>query len=332
MNNSLVSIAMATYNGEKYLRDQLDSIYSQSYKNIEVIACDDCSSDKTVEILKEYNERFGLQYFINEKNLGYTKNFEKAISFCQGEYIALSDQDDIWLPEKIQVLISNIGENNVIHSDAYLIDESGIVFSSSFTKFSKKMINPTSEIDMILNGCVTGCTCMVKKNFIDQILPFPDELHLHDKFIGFASFIENKLIYINHSLIKYRQHPSNNIGAINVNISFVDKFFRFINKNNKNALSKFICEYSKEKKFCEIVLNRFSNNLSQPDEIKKLCYFYGNIISLKKSCSTINSYVLFFDSIEKNKPLKYRLFMLIRFIINILQLKIMGIKSSDIFS
>lgn len=77
MQNKLVSIAMATYNGEKYLKEQLDSIYNQTYKNIEVIVCDDCSSDKTVEILDEYKEKYGLKYYINEKNLGFKKTLKK---------------------------------------------------------------------------------------------------------------------------------------------------------------------------------------------------------------------------------------------------------------
>ena len=101
MQNKLVSIAMATYNGEKYLKEQLDSIYAQTYKDIEVIVCDDCSSDKTVEILDEYKEKYGLKYYINEKNLGFKKNFEKAISLCSGDFIALADQDDIWIENKI---------------------------------------------------------------------------------------------------------------------------------------------------------------------------------------------------------------------------------------
>ena len=97
INYPLISIAIATYNGEKYLEEQLDSIYAQTYKNIEVIVTDDCSSDKTVEILKKYYKSHGLKYVINETNLGFVKNFEKAISLCRGDYIALSDQDDIWL-------------------------------------------------------------------------------------------------------------------------------------------------------------------------------------------------------------------------------------------
>ncbi len=113
MKNSLISIAMATYNGEKYLKDQLDSIYNQTYKNIEVIVTDDCSIDKIVEILEQYARFHGLKYTVNEENLG----FVKVISLCGGEYIALADQDDIWEKNKIEILVNEIGSNLLIHSD-----------------------------------------------------------------------------------------------------------------------------------------------------------------------------------------------------------------------
>lgn len=80
----MISIALAAYNGEKFLRKQLDSIYAQTYKDIEVVACDDCSLDGTVSILKEYENKYGLRLYCNEKNLGYIKNFEKVISLCKG--------------------------------------------------------------------------------------------------------------------------------------------------------------------------------------------------------------------------------------------------------
>ena len=132
--NKLVSIAMATYNGEKYLRKQLESIYNQTYKNIEFIVCDDRSSDKTVKILQEYQNKYGLKFFINEQNLGFVKNFEKAASLCTGEYIAFADQDDVWLPDKIEILLSEIGNNSLICSDAKLIDENNNQVAESLVK------------------------------------------------------------------------------------------------------------------------------------------------------------------------------------------------------
>ena len=96
--NELISIAMTSYNGEKYIREQLDSILTQTYGNFELIICDDRSKDSTVEIIKDYCIKDSrIKLYVNEKNLGFKKNFEKAISLCKGEYIALSDQDDIYV-------------------------------------------------------------------------------------------------------------------------------------------------------------------------------------------------------------------------------------------
>lgn len=162
MKNKLVSIAMATYNGEKYLKEQLDSIYAQTYKNIEVIVCDDCSSDKTVEILDEYKEKYGLKYYINEKNLGFKKNFEKAISLCSGDFIALADQDDIWIESKIEIFLKSKGIDNLIYMSDYLhknfIDiETNLKLKENIVaynpkkgiKFSTKLIQVASDIKFV---------------------------------------------------------------------------------------------------------------------------------------------------------------------------------------
>jgi len=119
----LISFALATYNGSKYLKEQLDSFYNQTYKNFEVIVVDDVSTDDTVKILEQYKRKYGLIYFVNSTNLGVTKNFEKAISMCSGEYIALADQDDIWLPKKLEILHKNIGDSSLIYSNACIINE-----------------------------------------------------------------------------------------------------------------------------------------------------------------------------------------------------------------
>ena len=109
----MISVAMTTYNGEKYLKEQIDSILSQSEKDIELIICDDCSTDNTNKILSDYTEKDKrVHVYKNELNLGYVKNFEKAISLCSGDYIALSDQDDIWLPEHLSVLLKHLKNTN----------------------------------------------------------------------------------------------------------------------------------------------------------------------------------------------------------------------------
>ena len=122
----MVSIAMATYNGAKYLREQLDSICAQTINDYELIVCDDCSTDDTYAILKEYALKDArIRVYKNEVNLGFKKNFEKAISLCKGEYIALSDQDDIWYNNHLEILLNNIGDNILACADEELVDYSG---------------------------------------------------------------------------------------------------------------------------------------------------------------------------------------------------------------
>lgn len=124
-NHLLDSIALTTYNGEKYLYRQMDFILNRTYKNIEVIITDDSSTDNTLEITDNFRSILYIKLFVNNSNLGVIKNFEKAISQCKGDYIALSVQDDIWLPDKIEKLLNEIDNYVLIYSDAENIDELG---------------------------------------------------------------------------------------------------------------------------------------------------------------------------------------------------------------
>ncbi|MCD6653824.1 MAG: glycosyltransferase family 2 protein [Sulfurovum sp.] len=210
----LISIAMATYNGEKYLKAQLDSIYAQTYKNIEVIVCDDCSSDKTVEILEDYSKKFGLKYFVNETNLGFVKNFEKAVNLCRGDYIALSDQDDIWLPHKLSTLIENIGDNILACSDAKLIDEKNNIISESFFQYSNKPINEELTFEKLaICNYVTGCTVLMKNKILQNAHPIPLNISYHDWWYGLIASVFGGIYLHNESLILYRQHQDNHTGA-----------------------------------------------------------------------------------------------------------------------
>lgn len=214
MQNDLVSIAMATYNGEKYLKEQLDSIYNQTYNNIEVIVCDDCSTDNTVAILKEYAEKYGLNYYVNEKNVGYVKNFEKAIGLCSGQYIALSDQDDLWNDKKIETLLQEIKENLLIHSDASLIDEDGNILSQTW----KNEISSHKRFeDFLFSNVVTGCTVMFSKVLLKDVLPFPHGLAYHDWYLAIHAAKYGKIRYLNKPLVKYRQHLTQDTGAHSAN-------------------------------------------------------------------------------------------------------------------
>lgn len=209
MSKVLVSVAMATYNGEKYLREQLDSIYMQTHDNIEVVVCDDCSRDGTVEILKEYSEKYGLKYFENEKNFGFVKNFERAISLCSGEYIALADQDDVWNSNKIEVLLSNIGSNLLIHSDCHIIDDKNELI---LPYWKGKMDSHKSYEYFLFSNVVTGCTVLFSKALSEMALPFPEGLAYHDWYLAILAAKEKRIKYIDMCLTRYRQHSSQDTG------------------------------------------------------------------------------------------------------------------------
>ena len=207
---SLVSIAMATYNGEKFLKEQLDSIVNQTYKNLEIIICDDCSTDSTIDIIKDFQKRDRrIKLYQNEKQLGVLKNFEKAISLCSGEYIAISDQDDIWIANKIETMLSEIGDNILIYHDDSLIDEKGDLICESFYEFYNETPYPTIKNYYYYYYCISGHSLMFKNNLIKKILPIPIEAEFYDWWIGVNALAYGNIKYIPLQLVKWRAHSTN---------------------------------------------------------------------------------------------------------------------------
>jgi len=222
----LVSVALATYNGGKYLREQIDSIYNQTYKNIEVIACDDGSNDDTEKILQEYQKRFGLRYCRNERNLGFVKNFEKAIALCKGEYIALCDQDDIWVPEKIEVLIHSLNGKKLICSDLYLINGSKEHIANSLYQYTNLKFYSDKQFERLVHSnFVVGCTVLFKSDLKKFILPFPNGIPYHDWWIAFVASTLGGIEFYERPLVYYRYHGNNNsqTGKKSVVESIMDK-------------------------------------------------------------------------------------------------------------
>ncbi|HEX6913976.1 MAG TPA: glycosyltransferase family 2 protein [Chitinophagaceae bacterium] len=208
----LVSVAMATYNGERYLREQLDSILQQTWQNMELVIVDDGSSDGTVDIIREYQAAWSfIHLHRNETNLGVTKTFEKAISLCTGEYIALSDQDDLWMPAKIETLVAHIGDHDAVYSNTVLVNSEGKLLGKTF----KDLMNLKSYYHgapFLLSNTVAGHTMMLKRSFAQSILPFPPELFF-DLWIAFNAASGNGLKYVDEGLVHYRQHGGNVVGT-----------------------------------------------------------------------------------------------------------------------
>lgn len=239
----LISIAMATFNGEKYLRDQLQSIYNQTYNKIEVIVCDDLSTDKTVEILEEFANTYGLVYQINDSHLGLVKNFEKALSLARGDYIALSDQDDIWYPNKLELLINNIGSCSMIFSAVQVIDENGNPHNNPIivSEYSRDHTEKVNFSDFIETAWVLGCTGLIEKSLLEKTLPFPNGVMFHDWWLTMAAIkMGNGIKYIHKPTIKYRQHGDNAAFRFFLDISWNKKrveFYKLLFSKFRDKLS-----------------------------------------------------------------------------------------------
>ncbi|HUI92918.1 MAG TPA: glycosyltransferase family 2 protein [Chitinivibrionales bacterium] len=228
VKDELVSIAMATYNGEVFLRKQLDSIYNQSYKKIEVVVCDDCSTDKTVAILDEYKKKRGLQYYVNEKNIGFIKNFERVLRLCRGEYIALADQDDIWQPQKIEKLIKAIGDCSLAYSDAIYINDNDIIIAPSVRKYAGLPVVSGKPFRVLaFNSFVIGCTAMVKSKLLTSAIPFPHGVYSHDWWLSIVASKCDGLCFVDEPLVCYRRHSRNIIG-LKKGLSSLSKLFGFL--------------------------------------------------------------------------------------------------------
>ena len=200
-----ISIAMATYNGANYLQEQLDSFVAQSRLPDELVVCDDASSDETIAILTRFAQAAPFIVIIvgNEKNLGYVKNFEKVISLCSGDYIFLSDQDDVWFSNKLEVVLRHFEKSaaQLVIND---IAVSCSVTGSQVSTLNKLKKNKVSQ-DWYVNGCATAITKEYKK----MILPFPESVTQHDVWINHLARYLGIRSVLSQVLQIYRRHESN---------------------------------------------------------------------------------------------------------------------------
>ena len=210
-----VSVALATYNGARYISEQLESIFAQTLLPDEVVICDDASSDTTATQLALFQKRFPdrLRVYHNETNLGFTRNFEKAISFCTGEIIILSDQDDFWLPHKVERLVDILQQNpqtGLVFSDAEIADQS--LNRKGFTVYSRHP-KPDLRVEKVLQSFVRpikllGCTCAFRTKYLPYLLPISSRWG-HDHWIGFILAVISNLEMIDEPLMLYRRHDKN---------------------------------------------------------------------------------------------------------------------------
>lgn len=241
----ILSVAITTYNGDKYIKDQLLSIVTQSLKVNEIVICDDGSSDNTIDIISTLSKDYPSikwNVSVNKFPLGVTKNFEKALSLCTGDIIFLSDQDDIWIPSKTKLIVEFFESHpdvNLVFSDAELIDGNGklktdkTLFDACGLNQLKELWNMglQFEIENVIQRLL-GATFGLRREFVERCLPFNPRIHnYHDGQLAMNAVVQGCSGMIDKCLIQYRIH-GNNVVGLGGNNNWV-----FSNKEKPNEIA-----------------------------------------------------------------------------------------------
>lgn len=209
----VVSIALATYNGERYLRELLDSLLRQTLQDFEIVITDDASTDHTATIAAEYAERDSrIRFSVNPARFGFVKNFERAIMRCDGEFVALCDQDDVWLPEKLERLSAACRETLLVASDAEVVDENLASKGYSLADIYNQKSRSYSFQSVLHDNRFTGCTMMMNGQLLNRAIPFPHNVQ-HDRWLALVALDAGSFRFLPEVLTLYRQHSANTIGA-----------------------------------------------------------------------------------------------------------------------
>lgn len=220
-----ISVAMCTYNGADFLPAQLESILAQSRKPDQIVVCDDGSTDETRALLQKFEKASPdvILLRFNKKNLGSIKNFEQAIGLCNGDVIALSDQDDVWHPDKLQLIEEGFKKQStgLVFSDAELVEENLTPLNRrmwnevGFDEHKKKLLRSGRALEVLVTGwTVTGATMAFRAGFKNICLPVPDGIAMiHDGWIALTIAAVADVVALDEPLIQYRQHARQQIGA-----------------------------------------------------------------------------------------------------------------------
>jgi len=200
-----ISICMAVHNGALFLRQQIDSILSQLSEGDELIISDDASTDSTLEIIKSYYDP--RIFLLPPRKFGNpTANFEYVLGHCKNEIIFLADQDDVWHPEKIKIMIHELVLCDLVVCDCRLIDANGKELSESFFEGNH---SKNGLVKNFLKNSFVGCCMAFHRKVVERILPFPQKVSMHDQWIGLVAQRYFKVKFIHQTLVDHRRHNGN---------------------------------------------------------------------------------------------------------------------------
>lgn len=270
----LITILLATYNGEKYLEDQLQSLLNQTYSDWQLVIRDDNSSDNTPAILERYQREHPDKITIipnNGINLGSVLNFNALLTFAQdAEYIMLCDQDDKWMPDKIEDTLTAMLQLEAQHSSAqplmiftdFLYVDEQLQMIPSKKDFHIAQLFPVRFAHLLAQNHIYGCTMMINKALTRMVLPIPKEAENHDHWIALVASVFGSIQYVNKQTILYRQH-NRNISGSHDNSSFKKRFRRIFmeGKNFKDAGARYTMMQVFRNRYYTIMDNKHQQTL-----------------------------------------------------------------------
>lgn len=294
INDETVAICMATYNGSKYLKEQIESIIGQSYKDWILFVRDDGSSDDTISILKQYCSYYPEKIvMIKDKSIkggSSKKNFAAILDYVSGNYdfnyFMFSDQDDVWLPEKIQICLERIrqceqngNEPILIHSDLKVVDERLNILGESFISYRSLDVEKKDLNHLLVQNNVTGCTMFWNKALNSKISLTDDNIAMHDWWIALVAATFGQIVFESQPTILYRQHSDNVVGATKVNsVGFI--LNRLMGNNHVKKTLKMSFDQAEDFE------KKYHNELS--DEEKKILNDFIHI----RNCTKVKRIIL----------------------------------------
>lgn len=275
-----IDILLATYNGQVYLAEQIDSILAQSNQDWRLLIRDDESSDGTISIIGDYVSRYASKIKVikdNDRHLGAKFNFQRLLEHSTAEYIMFCDQDDVWLPQKIEVTlrVMQAAEKDypekpiMVHSDLIVVD--GNLKKIADSKWAYEKIWPSEHDDLnriISQNVATGCTIMINKKAKNVSLPVPSDAIMHDWWIAIKVAEHGKIVHIPEKLVLYRQHPDNLVGAKKAPKMNIQGFLGILPSLKKKILNHYrmVKKHTPNAKIWLVVLKKVANKIARQFE------------------------------------------------------------------
>jgi glycosyltransferase involved in cell wall biosynthesis len=307
-NTITISIIMTTYNGELYIREQLESLLDQTYTNFELYITDDNSTDNTYNILKEYQEKYPFIYITqNKTQLGFVRNFEQLLQKCNSKYISFCDQDDVWHKDKLKISIESLeNEDNSIpllfHSDLYVTNDKLEILYNSFFRMRHYQFKPYKQLDAMLGRCgVMGNTTVINQKLQSLLLPFPTHLASHDYWIALIAELFGKRVSYLEPLVYYRIHQNNFSNSI-TSLNKKRKIVSIINKEYRLPFQ----DISREKVLREL-LQRYPIH----NQDKRVIIFFLQYLHNELELSSLISLLFQYNFFKKNNIYKIKTFIAI---------------------